>query len=94
MTVKAGRWAEQGYCWESSGAEGYTIKPCEKETVGTDIILKLKENTEDENYDEYLNEYRLHLLIKSIPILSGILLNEGYQDKAASKRGGKGIRNI
>ncbi|HHU30596.1 MAG TPA: molecular chaperone HtpG, partial [Firmicutes bacterium] len=46
--------SEQGYCWESSGAEGYTIKPCEKETVGTDIILKLKENTEDENYDEYL----------------------------------------
>ncbi len=56
--------SEQGYCWESSGAEGYTIKPCEKETVGTDIILKLKENTEDENYDEYLNEYRLQFLIK------------------------------
>ncbi|WP_251554108.1 molecular chaperone HtpG [Neobacillus muris] len=56
--------SEQAYKWESSGADGYTISPCEKESVGTEIILKLKENTEDENYDEYLEEYRLKSIIK------------------------------
>ena len=47
-----------------SGADGYTIEPCEKEDVGTEIILKIKENTEDENYDEFLEEYRLKSIIK------------------------------
>lgn len=56
--------SEQAYKWESKGVEGYTIEPCEKDTFGTDIILKIKENTEDENYDEYLDEYRLKSLIK------------------------------
>jgi molecular chaperone HtpG len=56
--------SEQAYKWESKGVEGYTIEPCEKESYGTDIILKIKENTEDENYDEYLEEYRLKSLIK------------------------------
>ena len=54
----------QGYKWESEGADGYTIEPNEKTNTGTDIILKLKENTEDENYDEYLEEYRLRGIIK------------------------------
>lgn len=54
----------QGYKWESEGADGYTIELVEKETTGTDIILKLKENTEDENYDEFLEEYRLRGIIK------------------------------
>lgn len=54
----------QAYQWQSQGADGYTIVPCEKEAVGTDIILKIKENTEDENYDEYLAEYRLKSIIK------------------------------
>ncbi|MEH7336802.1 molecular chaperone HtpG [Neobacillus drentensis] len=52
------------YKWESRGAEGYTIVPCEKDSVGTEIILKIKENSEDENYDEYLEEYRLKSIIK------------------------------
>jgi molecular chaperone HtpG len=55
---------DQAYQWESQGADGYTIEPCEKDTVGTEIILKMKQNTEDENYDEYLEEYRLRSLIK------------------------------
>lgn len=55
---------DQGYKWESSGAEGYTIEPFEKDSVGTQIILKLKENTEDDNYDEFLEEYRLRSIIK------------------------------
>ncbi len=56
--------AEQAYKWESTGADGYTIVPFEKESVGTEIILKIKENSEEENYDEYLDEYRLRAIIK------------------------------
>lgn len=56
--------AQEAYKWESTGAEGYTIEPSEKENFGTEIILKIKENTEDENYDEYLEEYRLRSIIK------------------------------
>lgn len=56
--------SDKAYKWESTGADGYTIERCEKETVGTQIILKIKENTEDETYDEYLEEYRLKEIIK------------------------------
>jgi molecular chaperone HtpG len=56
--------SDEAYKWESKGVEGYTIEPCEKESVGTEIILKIKENTEDENFDEYLEEYRLKSIIK------------------------------
>jgi molecular chaperone HtpG len=52
------------YKWESKGAEGYTVEPCEKDSVGTEIILKIKENTEDDNYDEFLEEYRIKSIIK------------------------------
>ncbi|MFB7816353.1 molecular chaperone HtpG [Paenibacillus chitinolyticus] len=56
--------SEEAFKWESKGADGYTIVPADKETVGTEIILKIKENTEDDNYDEYLEEYRLKAIIK------------------------------
>jgi len=56
--------SDQAYKWESTGADGYTIEPVEKETVGTEIILKVKENTEDEFYDDYLEEHRLGSIIK------------------------------
>lgn len=56
--------SDEAYRWESEGADGYTIEPTEKETVGTEIVLKIKENTEDESYDEYLDEYRLKSIIK------------------------------
>jgi len=56
--------SEEAYIWESKGTDGYTIEPCEKDTEGTEIILKIKENTEDEKYDEYLDEYKLKTLIK------------------------------
>lgn len=52
------------YKWESNGAEGYTVTECEKETVGTDIILVVKEDTETEKYDEFLQDYRLISIIK------------------------------
>jgi molecular chaperone HtpG len=56
--------SDEAYRWESKGPEGYTIEPCEKDSIGTDIILKIKENTEEENYDEYLDEYHLKSIIK------------------------------
>lgn len=56
--------SDEAYKWESQGVEGYTIEPCTKETVGTDIILKVKDSTEDINYDEYLNEYKIKSIIK------------------------------
>ncbi len=56
--------SDQAYKWESKGADGFTIEPYEKEEVGTEIILKIKENTEDDNYDEFLDEYRLKQIIK------------------------------
>ena len=56
--------SDNAYKWESEGADGYTIEPAEKDSVGTEIILKIKENTEDDNYDEFLEEYRLKSIIK------------------------------
>lgn len=82
--------SEQAYKWESEGAEGYTIEPCEKEEVGTKIILKIKENTEDENYDDYLEEYRLKSIVKKYsdfiryPIkmdISSSRLKDGSEDE-------------
>ena len=49
---------------ESTGVDGYTIEPCEKNGVGTDIVLLLKDNTEDESYDEFLDKYRISALVK------------------------------
>ncbi|MEN2766978.1 molecular chaperone HtpG [Ornithinibacillus xuwenensis] len=56
--------SDEAFKWESKGSDGYTIEPTEKETVGTEITLKLKENEDDENFEEYLQEYRLKEIIK------------------------------
>ncbi len=56
--------SDTAYCWQSSGADGYTIREIEKETLGTEIILELKDNTDEENYDEYLDQYRIQSLVK------------------------------
>ncbi|MBK5241184.1 molecular chaperone HtpG [Clostridium sp.] len=56
--------SDEAYKWESDGAEGYTIEPCEKSSIGTDIILKIKENIEDEDFDKYLDENGLTTIIK------------------------------
>ncbi|MEQ6390764.1 molecular chaperone HtpG [Bacillaceae bacterium S4-13-58] len=56
--------SDEAYSWESAGTDGYTIKEAEKDSVGTEITLYLKENSEDENYDEYLEEHRLTSIIK------------------------------
>ncbi|WP_283694063.1 molecular chaperone HtpG [Clostridium perfringens] len=56
--------ADKAYKWESDGVDGYTISEAKKDSFGTDIILHLKANDEDENYDEFLEEYKLKSLIK------------------------------
>ncbi|MET3851108.1 molecular chaperone HtpG [Paenibacillus sp. OAE614] len=56
--------SDTAYKWESAGADGYTIEPAAKDTVGTEITLKIKENTEEDNYDEFLEDYRLRTIIK------------------------------
>lgn len=56
--------ADTANCWVSSGADGYTMEECEKDSVGTVITLHLKESTEEENYDEYLEQYRIQELVK------------------------------
>ena len=50
--------------WESDGADGYTVAPCEKAENGTKIVLTIKDNTERENYDEFLEPYRIQGLVK------------------------------
>ncbi len=56
--------SEQAYRWTSTGADGYTIEPCDKEDVGTVITLHIKEDTENEKYDEFLETYKISGLIK------------------------------
>lgn len=55
---------DTAYRWQSSGADGYTIKEIDKENIGTEIVLELKDNTDDESYDKYLEQYELQSLIK------------------------------
>lgn len=56
--------ADTGYCWQSSGADGYTVTELAKNSVGTEIILELKDNTDEESYDEFLEQYKLQSLVK------------------------------
>ena len=62
ITKKYG--CDTAYQWQSSGADGYTIKEAEKDTVGSQIILELKPDQEGENYSEFLDQYRIQGLIK------------------------------
>ena len=55
---------EEAWKWESSGTEGYTVEPCEKADRGTEIVLQLKPDTDDEKYSEYLDQYRLKGLVQ------------------------------
>lgn len=57
--------SDEAYRWESSGVDGYTITTCEKEDIGTVITLYLKEDTDDENYSTYLDEYKIKELVKT-----------------------------
>ncbi|MDX8044835.1 molecular chaperone HtpG [Gracilibacillus sp. S3-1-1] len=56
--------SERGFKWESNGEDGYTIESYDKQDIGTEIILQIKENAEEENYDEFLEQHRLTSIIK------------------------------
>ena len=55
---------DKAYVWKSQGVEGYTIEECDKDSVGTEIRLTLKENTDDESYDDYLMQWKIKSLVK------------------------------
>ena len=56
--------SEEAWMWQSDGVDGYTITECEKAAPGTDVIMHIKENAEEENYDEYLETFKLQELVK------------------------------
>lgn len=56
--------SDSAYVWESEGADGYTIKEAKKDEIGTEIVLKIKEDTDEVEYSKYLDEYELKSLIK------------------------------
>ena len=56
--------SDTAFMWKSSGADGYTIEPAERESAGTDVIMKLKEDTEDEQYSRFLESYTILGLVK------------------------------
>ena len=65
VTVVTRRYgAADAYKWESSGVDGYTVTPCEKEGWGTDVIMSIKPDTDDDNYSQYLETGRLQELIR------------------------------
>ncbi|HIS65460.1 MAG TPA: molecular chaperone HtpG [Candidatus Avoscillospira avistercoris] len=56
--------SDEAWMWQSSGADGYTITACEKEAAGTQVIMHLKADTEDENYSRFLQEHELRSLVR------------------------------
>ena len=56
--------SEKAYKWTSEGADGYTVEECAKESFGTEITLYVKEDTDDEKYSEFLEEYRIRGLVR------------------------------
>ena len=62
VTKKYG--SDTAYMWQSAGADGYTITECEKDAVGTDIIMHVKPDTDDEKYSEFLESWRLQELVR------------------------------
>lgn len=79
--------ADTAYCWESTGADGYTITEATRAEVGTDVIMELKEDTEDDKYSEYLEESTIGTLVKKFsnyiryPISSMV---SRYEEKVSS----------
>lgn len=56
--------SDKAYIWKSSGADGYTIEETQKDNCGTEIIMHIRPNVEGEDYDQYLESYRIQSLIK------------------------------
>lgn len=56
--------SDKAYRWQSDGVDGYTVEECEKDTVGTDVILAIKDDTDDEKYSDFLGQFRIQSLVK------------------------------
>ena len=56
--------SDEAWMWQSSGADGYTMTPCERDGAGTDVIMHLKDDTDDEKYSRFLQTYELERLVK------------------------------
>ena len=98
ITVKSKPYgSDTAYVWESEGASGYTIAECDKESFGTEITLYIKEDTEDEKYSEFLEEYRIRGLVKKYsdyiryPIKMEV---ENHRPKAGSEGEYETVREI
>lgn len=83
--------SDKAYLWVSSGLDGYEIKESNKETVGTTITLYIKDDTDDDNYSEYLTEYKIKSLVKKYsdyiryPIKMEVTVKSHEKDKADTK---------
>ncbi len=88
VTVESRAYASgEAFRWNSQGADGYTIEACKKDSVGTVITLHIKDNTDDENYDEFLDQYRISALVKKYsdyirhPIKMEFITKKPVEDK-------------
>lgn len=83
VTVYSHKEGEQAAVWESTGEDGYTVAPCEYAPIGTKIVLHLKANADEVDYDEFLQEYRLTSLVKKYSdyIRYPIKMQVGRQEK-------------
>ena len=87
--------SDTAWRWESSGVDGYTVTPCEKAAFGTDVIMTIKADTEDDQYSDYLDTYKLRALIKKYsdyirhPIR---MLVEDYRQKPVPADAGEDYR--
>jgi len=81
--------------WVSSGADGYTIAACEKDTPGTDIVIEIKANADEEEYDKYLQEHTLHNIVKKYsdyvrwPIIMDVTKSRQIETDETDKDGNK-----
>ena len=83
--------SDKAYLWVSSGLDGYEIKESNKETVGTTITLYIKDDTDDDNYSEYLTAYKIKSLVKKYsdyiryPIKMEVTVKSHEKDKEDTK---------
>ena len=86
VTVISRKYGEENaVMWESSGTDGYTVTETEKDNVGTDVIMHIKEDSEEENYSSYLDSWMLQMLVKKYsdyvrwPIMMELERSERYE---------------
>ena len=65
VTVISKKYGEDtAWKWNSDGADGYTVEPAQRDAAGTDVIMTIKEDTEEENFSEFMDEYRIRGLVR------------------------------